>query len=161
MGYKYEIKRYTHESIPDIIVGIERFLHEEREYDGKNYWDKFDLDFNKMYKVLEAQANNDKQFFCNIVYRDAKPVGGLCATASELIFSKDIVVHDLLLFFIKEHSNLAALKDLLESYEAWGKAINARHVSLATSTGVRQEAFGKLLQRFNYKPIINGYIKEL
>jgi hypothetical protein len=161
MSYTYEIKRYTLESIPDLVVGIDRFLHEERSEGVKNYWDRFDLDFNKMYKVLEAQADNDTQFFCNIVYKDNKPVGGLCATAIELIFSQDIVVQDLLLFFIKEYSNLRALKDLLDSYEAWGKSIGARHMSLSTSTGVRQEAFGKLLQRFNYKPIINGYIKEI
>lgn len=156
----FTVRRYTADDIDSIIALQEKFLFSDR--DGfTNHFKGIEVSNEKLYNILRLNVKNIK-FFTNLVTtEDGKIVGLLSAQVQEYYFSKECLAADMCFFFDPDHTNLAALKELINSYVQWATNRQVREVQLRTSTGFKQDKFGLLMKRIGFSQFETGYSKEI
>lgn len=154
------IERYTHNDIPAMLDGVQAFLSEERILGYTNHFYGIDFDRQKLYTLLDNRER-DPLFFTNLVKNERGEIlGGLCGSVHSFIFSNELVAKDYLLYFTPSFANLTVLLALINSYVDWAKSKGVREVQLCSSTGFKQDKFGKLMKLCGFDQFEVGYARR-
>ncbi len=135
------------------------FLDDTR--DGENYFKGVAIDKKKLYNLLEGNERNIL-FFCNVIEDDKGEIQGcLTAFVMELIFSKECIAADQVLFVSPDYNKPKAVSELIKTYIEWAERRNVRDVYLRNSTGIKQKEFGLFCERLGFTQFEVGYSKRI
>jgi len=144
-----KVRRYTEADIPiirgKVMVEVPKLPHyvgikvdarrvDQLMYDGLKHEDKF------MARVL--------------VTPEDRIVGGICGYCVTQLLSFDKMTGDIFLYIDPEWRSLPNVLKLMMAYRDWGIAQGATIISATQTGGYKQDALGKLLERYgDYVPI--------
>lgn len=152
------IRRYEQSDIGVLLDLIEEFLYQSRE-GAINHFSYVDFDRSKVYDILNRRLQ-DKDFFCSVVVKDGTIVGGLAGSVDELVFSRQLIAVEWLLYFSPQFSSVKAVLRLVTSFVTWAKSRNAVEVQIANSSGYKQEKFAGLMKLAGFTQSMIGFNKR-
>ncbi len=155
-----KIRRYQLADIDKLIALLEEFFNESRDTDYQNSYYGLDFDKEKVYNLLKSNEKNIR-FFGNVIEDDdGEIVGGCFATLAQFIFSQEVVADEKILYIKSGYNNVTALLKLLKSYITWANNRGVKRIQIGTSTGYKQDKFGKLLERLGFEQFAVGYMMK-
>ena len=152
------IRRYELGDIDVILDLIEEFLYQDRG-SVVNHFSYIDFDRAKVYDILNRRIG-DKTFFCSVVEKDGKVVGGLAGSVDELVFSRQLFAVEWLLYFSPSFSSVKAVLRLITSFVTWAKSRGAIEVQIANSSGYKQDKFASLMKLAGFEQSMVGFSKR-
>jgi hypothetical protein len=125
---------------------------------GNHDYLPFDLDFSilNMSLAMSSPAN-----YCSVLVKNNNIVGFLWATATQIPWSKSVIVFDNILYIEPSYRGGLGVVDLIKHYEKWCKSIDATCCSLSTASGISTDRVCALFKRIGYSPVGYQFRKEL
>lgn len=152
VGQRYSINRA---GPLDIREGVElgRVMHAE------SFYSDLDYDPEKLHKFFSS-AVVDPAYLVLIGRDDQQVMQGFgIFYASQYWFGKDHIVSDLALFIHPDFRKTTMAIKMLRHLETWARAWGAKEVCLGSTTGVKTEAYGKLLEKLGFTSV-GGIFKK-
>lgn len=145
--------------VPQMVKAVEDFLYGDRNEGFVNHFSSFSFNRTKLVSFI-VKAIGSSGYFIRVIKReDGKILGGILAYAVSPVFSDDMIVEELLLYFSPDQVGTASVFELISSLEDWAKEIDAKEIHIANSSGFKQEKFAILMKRKGYNPFSFGYSK--
>jgi hypothetical protein len=143
------VRRYTEADIPAlrgrVMVEVPKLPH----YVGVT------VNADRLDQILYAGLESEEHFMCRaLVTPNDDVVGGVCGYCVTQLLSWDKMTGDIFLFIDREWRSLPNVLKLMIAYRDWGIERGATIISATQTGGFKQDALGKLLERFGeYEPI--------
>ena len=145
-----DIRQLAEADIPQ-ITRLGRLMHDESQYSYLHFSpDKV------IAKCNDALVN--PQIQCWVTVKDETVTGMMAGQVFEYEFGQSLIASDILVFVSPEHRGGTAFLRLVKEYIEWSKSLGAELIFLNQTTGVNQEATGKLYQRIGFDPVGGMYV---
>lgn len=146
--------RYEPFSIENIRDTIGLAMRMQQESDFKEV--PFDIE-TMAQSVINLVINNPRGFGV-VAYTDkGEPVGMLCGSITDYVFSRGSVASDFAWFVLPEYRGSRSALKMLKMFQAWAKDQGATELYMGITTNVKADRTGELLKRVGFDHVGGNY----
>ena len=148
------LKIATVEDIPYIYEILEEFFNQTN-------FNSLEMDPPKVHDfVSDMILNKENNVIILSVDEDNIPMGIICATIQEHLFSRDRGAFELVWYVKKDHRKSRTGITLLNALEFWARKTECRFLQLGSAQGIEeQELVERLYERKGFVPVEKNFIK--
>ena len=110
----------------DRMIDLGEMMHNEGPYR------RFGYDRGKL-QMLAKHVALSESFFCIAAEEDGEVIGMHLSQRTEMLFSDEVITHELITYVIPEKRGTTAFVRLVNAYVNWAKSIHAKRILLGAS----------------------------